>query len=43
MKKLEEISTNKSLYVIRSISELKGFIEKMWNSRRITSSGTKKQ
>jgi len=28
MKKLEEISTNKSLYVIRSISELNGFVEK---------------
>jgi adenylate kinase family enzyme len=27
MKKLEEISTNKSLYVIRSISELNGFVE----------------
>ena len=28
MKKLEEISTNKSLYIIRSISELNSFIEK---------------
>ena len=27
MKKLEELSTNKSLYVIRSISELNGFVE----------------
>jgi len=28
MKKLEEISTNKSLYVIRSISELNNFVDK---------------
>jgi len=28
MKKLEETSTNKSIYVIRSISELNGFVEK---------------
>lgn len=28
MKKLQEISTNKSLFVIRSISELNGFVEK---------------
>ncbi|VAW69435.1 hypothetical protein MNBD_GAMMA09-3722 [hydrothermal vent metagenome] len=28
MKKLEEISTNKSLYVIRSVSELNSFVDK---------------
>jgi len=28
MQKLEKISTNKSLYVIRSISELNSFVEK---------------
>ena len=28
MKKLEKISTNKSLYVIRSISELNSFVNK---------------
>ena len=33
MKKLEEISTNKSLFVIRSISELNGFVEKNVESR----------
>ena len=27
LKKLEEISTNKSLYVVRSISELNAFVE----------------
>jgi len=27
LQKLEELSTNKSVYVIRSISELNGFIE----------------
>jgi len=29
LKKLEKLSTNKSLYVIRSISELNGFVDKM--------------
>lgn len=33
MKKLEEISTNKSLYVIRSISELNGFVENSVNCK----------
>lgn len=33
LKKLKEISTNKSLYVIRSISELNGFVEKNIKSK----------